>query len=365
MSNDEKQPELVEVDEYSAQCPACGAAIQFDPGSGKLKCPYCHHEEHVPEATSQSKVEELDFHQAEERSSFRWGEEKKVVICDACSAELVYDALSVADVCPYCGSNHVMEAHSSNSLAPNGIIPFQVTKEQANQHFKQWMKGRWFAPNEARKNAKADAFTGIYLPFWTFDTKTSSRYTARYGKNRIVHDKDGKPQTVTDWYHTSGFYQEFIDDHLVLASTRYNDRILKKVEPFNTNDSKSFNNHYLQGFVAERYSIGLEDGWKTAQNEIHDYLDSQIRSHIQAKHHADIISNLMFSTNYSNITYKYLMLPLWLSTFKYKNKTYQFMVNGQTGKVGGEYPVSAIKVAITVMILIIIAIALYFIFGEN
>lgn len=362
MSNEEKQQEIIEVDEYSAKCPSCGAPIKFNPENGNLKCPYCHHEEHIPEADLEAdeEVEELDFNAAEARSSFRWGEEKKLVICDSCSAELIYDSLKVANVCPYCGSNHVMQSYADNSLAPNGIVPFQITLEQANQNFKQWIKGRWFAPNEAKKSAKADAFTGIYLPYWTFDSKTASQYTARYGKHRTVYDNDGKARTVTDWYSTRGFYQEFIDDHLVLGSTRYDNHILKKVEPFNVKASKAYKKDYLQGFVAERYSIGLEDGWKIAKSEIHDHLRSQITRHIIIRHRADVVKNLRFSTVHSNITYKYLMLPLWLSTFKYKDQIYQFMVNGQTGKVGGEYPVSAIKVAIAILGFIIVALAFYF-----
>lgn len=367
MSNEDKHEEIMEVDEYSAKCPSCGASIKFNPENGNLKCPYCHHEEHIPEAELEAdeEVEELDFLAAEARSSFRWGEEKKIVICDACSAELVYDALKVANVCPYCGSNHVMQSYADNSLAPNGIVPFQITLEQANQNFKKWIKGRWFAPNEAKKSAKADAFTGIYLPYWTFDSKTASQYTARYGRHRTVYDKEGKPRTVTDWYRTSGFYQEFIDDHLVLGSTRYDTHILKSIEPFNVKSSKSYKKDYLQGFVAERYSVGLEDGWKIAKREIHDYLQTRITQHILIRHRADVVSNLKFSTAHSNITYKYLMLPLWLSTFKYKDQMYQFMVNGQTGKVGGEYPVSAIKVGIAILGFIIIVIAFYFGFVEE
>lgn len=362
MSDQLRHDELIEVDEYDAKCPSCSASIKFNPANGKLTCPYCHYEETIPQAELEvdEEVKELDYHAAISKSSFQWGNEKKTVICDACAAEMVYDALEVANVCPYCGSNHVMESYSENSLAPNGVIPFQITKEAANKNFKQWIKGKWFAPNEAKRSAKADAFSGIYLPYWTFDTKTACQYTARYGKNRIVYDKDGKARTVTDWYRTSGFYQEFIDDHLVRASNRYDVSILKKVEPFSLKESRAYKKDYLQGYIAERYSIGLEEGWKIAKSEIHQYLESQIRHHIIRRHHADVVSNLKFSTNHSDVTYKYLMLPLWLSTFRFKERQYQFMVNGQTGKVGGEYPISPIKVIFAIFVTIIFAIAFYF-----
>lgn len=362
MSNERQEEYLKEVDEHDAKCPTCGASIQFNPESGKLHCSFCGYEEEVeqPDSIEDQFAQELDFHQAEAQKSFEWGKEKKVVICDACAAEMIYDALEVANVCPYCGSNHVMEAAAENSLEPNGIIPFAVTKEQANSNFRKWIKRKWFAPNEAKRSAKADAFSGVYLPYWTFDSKTRTRYSARYGKNRTVSDKDGKTRTVTDWYHTSGTYERFIDDHLVRASKRYNDRILKQVEPFGTHQSLTFNKDFLHGYIAERYSVGLEEGWEQAKQEIHSRLRSEIDSHIRQRHFADKVANLQISTVHSKVKYKYLMLPLWLSSFKYKEKIYQFMVNGQTGKVGGQSPISPIKVAFAVLLgLIAVGIFLY------
>ncbi|MEO4054411.1 hypothetical protein [Solibacillus sp. CAU 1738] len=353
---------LQQVDEYDAKCPSCGASIKFNPANGMLTCPYCSYEEQIPqpELHTDAVAHELNFEDALKRNSFQWGSEKKTVICNACAAESIYDALEVANVCPYCGSNHVMESASEDSLAPNGVCPFEVTKTEADANFQKWIKGKWFAPNEAKRSAKADSFSGIYLPYWTFDTKTASQYTARYGKHRIVRDKDGNERTVTDWYRTSGFYQEFIDDHLVRATTRYDDNILRSIEPFSTNNPRAFNQDYLTGYIAERYSIGLEDGWKQAQREIHNYIHSCIELQVRRRHGADVVNNINFSTVHSNITYKYLMLPLWLSSFRFKKKTYQFMVNGQTGKVGGQSPISAIKVTVAVLIVLAVIAVLYF-----
>lgn len=353
---------LNEVNEYDAKCPSCSASIRFNPANGKLTCPYCHYEEVIPQPEQgiDAVAQEIDLNEAIKRESFDWGSEKKVVICNACAAESVYDALEVANVCPYCGSNHVMEVASENSLAPNGICPFEVTNQQADENFRKWIKGKWFAPNEAKRSAKADAFKGVYLPYWTFDSKTASRYSASYGKNRTVKDKDGNDRVVTDWYSTSGFYQEFIDDHLVRATTRYNDSILRSIEPFSTNHTRSFNQEYLSGYVAERYSIGLEDGWEQAKKEIHQHIHSQIDYEVRRRHHADVVANIQFSTSHSSITFKYLMLPLWLSSFRFKKKTYQFMVNGQTGKVGGQSPLSVVKITFAVLLVLIVAALLYF-----
>lgn len=360
------EQELKEVDKYDATCPSCSASIKFDPANGTLTCPYCGYEETIPqpELDGDKTAKELKFDETLKTENFDWGTEKKIVICDACAAESVYDALEVANVCPYCGSNHVMESAAENALAPNGVCPFEVTLEQANANFQRWIKGKWFAPNEAKRKARADAFTGVYLPYWTFDTKTASRYTARYGIHRQIKEKDGKTRTETDWYTTSGFYQEFIDDHLIRATTRYDESILRSVEPFNTNSSRAYSKEYLSGYAAERYSIGLEDGWKKAQKEIHSHIKSQISNQIRLRHNADVVNDIHFSTVHSDVTYKYVMLPLWLSSFGYNGKTYQFMVNGQTGKVGGQSPISTIKVTIAVLALLAV-IAMIYVLGEG
>ena len=366
MQSDELQEHRREKEE-NAVCPSCGGAIQFNPANNMLTCPYCGYEEEIPQAEDEKEAiaQEIDFYAAEQRNSINWGVEKKVVICQTCAAESIYDALEVANICPYCSSNHLMEASAENALAPNGVAPFQVTKQQANEHFKRWIKGQLFAPNEAKRSARADAFKGLYLPYWTFDTQTSSQYTARYGKHRTVKDRDGKSRTVTDWYTTSGFYQQFIDDTLVRATTRHDDKILRSVEPFQTNGINAFQQQYLTGYIAERYSIGLEDGWKIAQKQIRNQLQNEISMRIRRQYHADIVSNVQLSTSYSNITYKYVMLPLWHSSFRYNNKTYEFMVNGQTGKVGGQFPISPIKVAIAIFLVMVVIAVIYFFGGDT
>ncbi|MGE7115060.1 hypothetical protein [Lysinibacillus sp. NPDC047702] len=353
--------------DFDAECPSCSASIEFNPASGKLSCPYCGYESEIasPEKEEEKVAQEMDFAMAEEHGNFNWGVEKKTVICEACAAETIYDALQVADRCPYCGSNQVMEASAKNTLAPNGVCAFEITDKQAGENFQRWIRGRWFTPRAAKISAKPDSFKGVYLPYWTFDTKTSSRYSARYGKHRTVTDKDGKTQTVTDWYSTSGFYQEFIDDHLISATTRYDRNMMRKIEPFNLLNNKAYKPEYVSGFLSERYSIGLQDGWGQAKKEIHDHLHAQITYKIRREKSADTVSSLRFSTTHDDITYKYLMLPIWLSSFRYKEKIYRFMVNGQTGQVGGDAPISPLRVTIAVILsLITIAIIWYFFMSE-
>ncbi len=362
-TQDAENAKQVKLD-FDAECPSCSASIEFNPATGKLTCPYCGYETAIaaPEKQEEKVAQEMDFAMAEQRGNFNWGVEKKTVICKSCAAETIYDALQVADSCPYCGSNQVMEASAENTLAPNGVCAFEITDKQAGENFQSWIKGKWFTPRAAKESAKPDSFKGVYLPYWTFDTKTSSRYSARYGRHRTVTDKEGNTRTETDWYSTSGFYQEFIDDHLISATTRYDRNMMRKIEPFNLLNNKAYKPEYVAGFLSERYSIGLQDGWSQAKREISDHLNAQITSKIRWEHNADVVSNLHFSTTHDDITYKYLMLPIWLSSFRYKEKIYRFMVNGQTGRVGGHAPISPLRVTIAVISLVITMIIIWYFF---
>ena len=346
--NAEKTSTLKETDR---KCPACGGTMDYDPATGGLHCPYCDYTEEIENTDEPvKKAEELDFNSAELTGNCDWGVANKTVTCKSCGAVSVYDALEVANECPYCGSNQVMEANDISTLAPNGVIPFKITAKDAGEKFTNWLKKKWFCPTPAKKNAKADKFQGIYLPYWTFDANTSTDYTGKYGIDRTVKDGENGTKTVTDWHNCSGHYDHFIDDALVQGSNHHDNTIMDMIEPFDTEDNVAYKPEYIAGYAAERYSIGLKDAWERAKHYIVNVLTALIEEKIMKDHKADHAKDVSMRTTYSNITYKYLMLPVYISSFTYKGKVYQFMVNGQSGKVGGRSPVSALRVLVAILI---------------
>ncbi|MBR1861234.1 MAG: hypothetical protein IJ796_05185 [Lachnospiraceae bacterium] len=366
------------------KCPSCGAALEFNAAVGKLKCPFCDTEVDIPEAEKpaqdaykpRKKVgvgqvqkdgaaqeTELDLKKLEQNGNRDWGTATKVFNCKYCGAEIVMDVNSLSTTCPYCGSNHVTEAaDDAGTLSPGGVIPFKITQEQASELFRKWIGAKLFAPNAAKKSAKAESFQGIYLPYWTFDAQTETNYTGEYGINRTetYKDNEGNEQTrtVTDWYDTRGHHSEFIDDQLVCASKKHTESFLKSIEPFDTGDNKVYSPEYLSGFLAERYTLPLDEGWASASRQIEDHLHSVILREIEAENSADDSKINSMDVAFSKMTYKYLLLPIWMSSFTFNGKVFQFVVNGQTGKVGGKSPVSALKVTIAILIGVAIIILL-------
>jgi DNA-directed RNA polymerase subunit RPC12/RpoP len=340
-------------------CPNCGATVTFDPKTGEMACDYCGYHCKLPDPSTQGEICEIDFESAVNKESFEWGAEKKTVECKSCGAVTIYDALETAAVCPFCGSTHVMPNATENSIAPGAVCPFSVPKDKAGDYFTKWLKKKLFTPRKAKQSAQPEAFQGVYLPYWTFDAQTTNNFTARVGYNRTVKRGD-KTETVTDWHSVSGVYQEFFDDETVMASKRHADSGVKQCEPFNFSKMVPYSPQVVAGFAAERYSIGLKDGWEEAQKKIQSKLRTDISQYAKGKWRADKVDSLRFSTLYSKITYKYLLMPVWISSFKFKEKVYQFVVNGQTGKVGGKAPVSALRVILAVLLGIGVCVGLYF-----
>lgn len=343
------------LEETDRKCPQCSGTMDFDPETGGLACPFCGYTEEIPNGNdlAPETAQELDFDSAEKKENCNWGVQKKTINCKSCGAQTIYDALDVANECPYCGSNQVMEAKDENTIAPGGVVPFKITSENASENFKKWIGKKFFCPKLAKQSARPDSFKGIYLPYWTFDADTTSSYTGEYGIDKKVKQGD-QEKIVTNWHHTSGKYKQFFDDELVIGTNRHNTAMLKCIEPFNTADNKAYKPEYVAGFVAERYSIGLKDAWETAKKAISGKIHSRVSTKIRNEHHADHVRNVHIRTVYSNLTYKYLMLPIWCSSYKYKDKIYQFVVNGQTGKVYGKTPISVGKVLLVVGIVLLV-----------
>ena len=338
--------------ETDKKCPNCGATVVFNPATGGMYCDYCGYTCELPQPEEGNEVCEIDFESATHTESFNWGQQKKEVQCKQCGAVSIYDVLETAAVCPFCGSTNVMPAATEETIAPGAVCPFAITKEQAGEYFTKWLRRKWFAPRKARVKAKPEAFQGVYLPYWTFDAQTTSNFEGRAGHDK-VQNEDGEG-IIVKWEKVSGVYQEFFDDVTVLGSKRHTGSGVKECEPFDFSKMVPYTPQAISGFVAERYSIGLQEGWGLAKEDIQYRLKKNINSYICKNWRADR-ADVKFSTVYSNVTYKYIMVPTWISSFQYKNRVYQFAVNGQTGKVGGTTPTSVWKVLLAVFICLIVS----------
>ncbi len=334
-------------------CPRCGADIIFDISSQKLKCPYCEYEQDL--SASDKTIEERDYHamltQLEERKTKNTlvGELHEFT-CSSCGGTVVFQGAMTSTRCPYCDTptqrNDIHDA--IERIIADGVIAFQVDRENVKKRLEAWVRSLWFAPNNFKKRGINGQFDGIYLPFWTFDSMTANAYWGKRGDNYTVTVGSGKnrrTETRTRWSSRSGEFQRFFDDVLVLAADGFPVDLINQLRPWPLIKTIPFNDEVLAGFLASTYTLKLDHGFELARLEIDEALRADVRGRIGGD--KQVIDRL--NTTHHAITFKYVLLPVWSMTYKYQNKVYTLVVNGVTGKVAGNRPWSTWKIAFTVL----------------
>lgn len=348
-------------------CPSCGGRPVWDPASMGLLCPFCGTKSEVD--LSPVQPAEYSINDAPTPAQKDWGAEKRSVRCQACGAETVLDQHDTANLCPFCGSPHVLEDQSEAGIAPESVLPFRVTKDAAAASFGKWLKGKLFAPSAAKKAAKLEHVSGVYLPHWTYDDDASAHYSGEEGHYYyvtvpVVVERNGKRVTEmrrerrTRWSPTFGYVEHYFDDVIIPASKRLPSNLLERVQPYQLERLCDYKAEFLSGFVAEKPAVDVHEGWDDAQQRI----ESELRSmaHRDILRHADEARVHVLSPKHSHIRYKLTLLPMYLSSFTYKKKLFHVLVNGQTGRCGGQAPVSPWRVMIAVLLVLAFIAGIYF-----
>lgn len=338
------------------KCKSCGGVIEFDIKAQKIKCPYCE-TEYLPQ-NMDNQIKEYTFDvQKLSQESQSWNNETKVLQCKQCGAEFTVDKSTASTHCSYCGSSQIIESSDNAGIKPEAIATFKVDKNQAMEIFQKWIKGKFFAPNALKHLFQQEKLKPVYNPFWTYDANTFSTYTASGGEHYYVEVRDDSGQVRreqrTRWYRVSGRISRFFDDVLVNAG-KTQSLSIEKIDKFNTSELKPFSSEYLSGFQAERYSVSPVDGFERAKSKMYSALEAQARGEVLSRY--DEVSGLSLNTQYSDVTFKHVLLPLWMSGYVYQGKTYNFFINGQNGAIHGKYPLSPIKVTILVIFILLVAI---------
>ena len=224
------------------------------------------------------------------------------------------------------------------------MLPFLIVRERAADSFSKWIGSRWFAPNGFSKRAESGKFNGVYLPFWTFDAVTASRYRGQRGDHyyETVGSGDNRRQEQrTRWSSASGNFQRVFDDILVVATHALRRDLVDGLAPWPLQRCIPFRQEVLAGFLARTYDVELKDGFGEAQGYINGQIESETRSRIGGDE--QVIDDIQ--TAYGAVTFKHLLLPVWLMAYRYRDRTYQILVNATTGELDGERPYSPWKIA--------------------
>ena len=355
------------------RCPGCGADLQFAPEGGNLTCPYCGRQEQI--APPAGAVEERSYEQYLQLHADRMGtlaEGALEVACQTCGATVTFTPPMVAGECDFCGSPLVAQPRSADPvLAPEGVLPFRVTRDAANGSVGKWIGSRWFAPNALKRLAAHEGIGGVYIPFWTYDAYAASRYTGERGEHYYTTEhyteRDAQGREVqrtrqvrhTRWHPASGTVERWFDDILVPATKSLSPQRLAALEPWDLGELTAYEPAYLSGYKAQRYQVSLAEGFELAKKVAEPVIDSDVRRDIGGDEQR--VSNI--NTNYSAVTFKHLLLPVYVGAYRFQEKVYQVVVNGRTGEVQGERPYSVWKILLLVLAIVALITVIALVFG--
>lgn len=344
-------------------CDNCGADFRYDPQARALLCDHCGNQSLVDEALGPEALAELDLKQALANDLPQQEmEETRVSQCPNCGAQVEFDQDIHATECPFCATPVVTQTSAHKHIKPRGLLPFALTEDTAKDAMADWLGSLWFAPSGLQAYArKGRSLQGIYVPYWTFDAQTNTAYSGERGT--IYYEtktiaRNGKRQQVrvakTRWRGVHGRVARFFDDVLVLASKSLPKRYTDALEPWDLSALEPYSPAYLAGFRAEGYQIELEDGFKEARAQMDRIITRDVKFDIGGDRQR--IHDI--KTQMTNLTFKHILLPVWVAAYKYQGKSYRFVVNGRTGRVQGERPYSAWKIAAAVLFGLILAAAI-------
>ena len=360
----EEKPEIKDENVKLHLCANCGADMVFDPKVGKLACPYCASQKTI--ATNVEEIVERDFQSFLRPESERlqpMAQDAMQVSCTSCGATVTFVPPETATSCDFCAEKIVAQPKVADPLvAPEGVLPFSVENKQAAASLKQWTGSRWFAPSALKTMAQHDKAQSIYIPYWTFDAYTATEYEGQRGEDyqdtEYYKDSQGKQRsrqvTKTNWYHTSGHVSRHFDDTPVPASKSVLPNYLERLN-WDFGELASYDPGYLSGHKAQTYQVTLEEGFERFKQIAEVVIREDCRKDIGGdRQRVDSMD-----TNYSDVTFKHILVPVYAGAYKFNNKVYQVIVNGRTGEVQGERPYSWAKIGC--LIFAIIAVIVFFI----
>ena len=354
-------------------CESCGSDLEFHIGEQAMKCPHCGHVKQI-EQRLEGELPEQDFHVMLERIR-QWREEAQAkkartdpdvaeaesahleLRCDSCGGNVEFYGTLTSTFCPYCGSPMQLEkAHKSeeNRIPVDGVLPFQIEHEHAKQNLTHWVNSRWFAPNSFRQEGVIGRFNGVYLSYFTFDSMTLTKYTGQRGEYYYVTVGTGKnrrSERRTRWYPASGNFQRFFDDVLVLANTGLRRDFMLELEPWPLLKVVAFDQQMLAGLMARTYDIELDECFVDGKQRIDAAIQAEVRQRIGGD--TQVVSSV--NSRYDAMTYKHLLLPVWLLAYQHNNKTFQVFINAATGEVQGERPYSVWKILLAILLAMLLA----------
>ena len=330
-------------DLFSCTCPCCGGSLKFEASLQKVKCEYCDTEYEVSDLkelnAASNTIEENTEWETEATGEFSEDDAFNVYLCETCGGEVLCDENTTSTICPYCGNPVLLKGRLTGGLKPKYIIPFKLEKDAAKNNLNGYFKGKLLLPNDFKKLNEVKEVTSLYVPYWIFDADVNGMAHYRATRHRTWSDSNYRYSETKYYKIIRGGKISF--EHLpVDASKKMDDKMMESIEPFDFSGAKDYSNAYIVGYAADKYDVSKEETFERANVRIKEGTVDAFRSTI---HGYDTVTNESANINYESNSAAYAMYPVWTLNSEYKENKYQFAMNGQTGKIVGNLPISFAK----------------------
>lgn len=337
------------------KCPQCGAVTAYSIGQSGLVCAHCGYEEKIQADVVGTQAEQFEFSLDNlSVAAHGWGEERNDLRCLSCGAEITVPADSMATTCAFCGSNKVVQASATkDQLRPKFLVPFKIDPQKCQQIAREWLGSSWMVPKELKHFAAMDSFTAIYLPYWTFHAITNASWKAEVG-HRVseryydASSKSWRTRTKIVWRWESGNAGLDINDLLVAGTERVSARHLGNVDNFNLSEMVAYAPVFLAGLQAKGYDRPLEPAWEIAR----EVMREKTKDACMRQASTSMVRNFSMKLDFSDESWRYLLLPVYLAAYQFNGKTFHAIVNGQTGDISGQRPVDWKKIWLVVAMIL-------------
>lgn len=325
------------------KCPNCNGPLEYRADIQKFGCEYCDSaftKEEVRKICKEN--ENADLSQNVDETVHDEFQSGNLYSCTSCGAEIMTDAETAATFCVYCHNPVILKGRLSGDYRPSKVLPFELDREKALQIFRSEMGKKKFTPSDFMKEQTLEKMSGLYVPFWLADCKTTASMSGT-GKQVRSWTQGNYRYTETKEYAVERRASIVCRGVPADGASKIDDDLMDAAEPFDYSKMQDFSMSYLSGFLADRYDVDKGEVFPRIREKVETASKSLLNESVSGY---TTFSPVSTDINISGTEWRYALLPVWFMTYKYKGKLYEFAVNGQSGRLAGNPPLSGRKLAV-------------------
>ena len=332
------------------KCKSCGDDLIYSPDK---KCLYCISCKSTFDVNSKTGLPKHNFDEAKELTTHKnseWLNQNKSLQCPNCGAKTILTGFQKSSTCAYCDTSLISIDSNNEGIKPDSIIPFVFGTEKAEEIFKTKIKQKWFVSNKFKNTISTDEIHAYYFPAFIYDASCNTSYEGKLYENYDETDSSGNTNSKRKYFDINGQILTTHQNIAIEASTRLSQYELNSIKPYNFNEAKTYIDEYVYGYSLECYSNSLNE----TKNQAETIIKADIKKDILRKYDHDGVDYLKMNTEFTHLKYSYCLLPMYRINYSHKNKKYSNIMNGQTGSLTGDYPKSALKISLVVILALLL-----------